>query len=251
MDFPSVERMRKQITSTMPDVGGVALGALVLCDRMFAQMTLAEFQCVSGPKVDGAINFDRLFTDSEPPLDFFIGLSSVVATIGNPGQANYAAANCFMKAIVNQRRARGLSGSIIDISRVVGVGYVEREMKADGRLTREQKERLFTGSMTLAMSESDIHQLFAEAIIAGTAGSNANPEIITGLAPVRRDKVHPNSWPSNPKFELLVRVGEESVIESNAASGQVPARELLREAESANHRSKILNGESLPMNHIK
>lgn len=229
----------------MPAIGGVALGALVLCDRMFAQMTLDEFQLVARPKVDGALNLDHVLdNDDSAPLDFFIGFSSVVATMGNPGQANYAAANCFMKAIVNQRRARGRSGSIIDISRVVGVGFVEREMKADGRLTREQKERLFTGSMTLAMSEADLHQVFAEAIVAGTPGSTANSEIITGIAPVRRDEAHPNSWSSNPKFGLLVRVGEEGIADTNVPTGQIPVKRLLEEAQSDEERSKTLNGKS-------
>lgn len=104
----------------------------------------------------------------------------------SPGQANYAAANCCMKALINQRRSHGLAASSVDISRVVGVGYVDRELKIEGRLTKEQKDRLVTGSMSLPMSESDLHQAFAEAIIAGRSGSDMNTEIITGIAPVSR-----------------------------------------------------------------
>ncbi|CAI4215786.1 unnamed protein product [Parascedosporium putredinis] len=244
-DFTSVENTLEQITGSMPPLGGVALGALVLCDRMFAQMKLDEFQRVMDPKVQGTLNFSRLFSleSSLPPLDWFIGFSSIVATMGNPGQANYSAANCFIKAVINQRRAQGLAGSVIDISRVIGVGYVEREMKSDGRLTREQKERLFTGSMTLPMSETDLHQLFAEAIVSGrpAAGDNGNHDIITGMAPVRKENAHDKSWPNNPKFGLLVKVGEESAAElSEQASNRIPIKKLLAEAGSRDEMDKIL-----------
>jgi NAD(P)-dependent dehydrogenase (short-subunit alcohol dehydrogenase family)/SAM-dependent methyltransferase len=246
-DYTSVENTFKQIIESMPPLGGVALGALVLCDRMFAQMRLDEFQQVMDPKVQGTLNFSRLFSLDSclPPLDWFIGFSSIVATMGNPGQANYSAANCFIKAVINQRRAQGLAGSVIDISRVIGVGYVEREMKSDGRLTREQKERLFTGSMTLPMSETDLHQLFAEAIVSGrpAAVDNGSHDIITGMAPVRKENAHHKSWPNNPKFGLLVKVGEESLAEmSEQASNRIPIKKLLAEAESRDEKGKILKG---------
>lgn len=251
-DFASVNDTFRQITESMPALGGVALGALVLCDRMFAQMKLDEFKQVMEPKVQGTLNFSRIFSpdSSAPPLEWFIGFSSIVATMGNPGQANYSAANCFIKAIINQRRAQGLSGSVIDISRVIGVGYVEREMKSDGRLTREQKERLFTGSMTLPMSETDLHQLFAEAIVSGrpSAVNDGSHDIITGMAPVRKEDAHHKAWPNNPKFGLLVKVGEESVAQSgDQASNRIPIKKLLAKAESREEMDKIIKGTLTPL----
>ena len=188
---------------------------------------------------------DLLDKSSLPPLDWFIGFSSVVATMGNPGQANYAAANCFMKAIINQRRSQGLAGSVIDISRVVGTGYVEREMKAEGRLTRGQKERLFTGSMTLAMSETDLHALFAEAIVSGNLAksNNGECEIITGMAPVCQEHAYLNSWPNNPNFGLLVKVGEDTVAEIDGpAAARIPVKKLLAEAKSPEEMANVLKG---------
>jgi hypothetical protein len=248
-DFESIQDTLKAITESMPPLGGVALGALVLCDRMFAQMKLDEFQKVLDPKVHGTLNFGRIFSLNSglPPLEWFIGFSSIVATMGNPGQANYSAANCFIKTFINQRRAQGLAGSVLDISRVIGVGYVEREMKSEGRLTREQKERLFTGSMTLPMSESDLHQSFAEAVVSGRPGTldNGNHDIITGMAPVRKEDAHHKSWPTNPKFGLLVKVGEESLAESSEqVSNRIPVKKLLAEVETRDAKEKILKGTS-------
>jgi hypothetical protein len=151
-----LQRAKNDICRTLPKIAGVANGALVLQDKALANMELETFQLGTKSKVEGTIYLDQLF--SENTLDFFIPFSSIMATTGNMGQMAYSAANCFMKAIVAQRRKRGLAGSVIDISRVVGVGYVERESKVQGRLTENQTERLITRSGTLPMSESDLEE---------------------------------------------------------------------------------------------
>lgn len=58
-----------------------------------AKMTRDEWNAVLGPKVRGTFNLDQAF--SSPDLDFFITLSSIATTFGNPGQGNYSAANAF------------------------------------------------------------------------------------------------------------------------------------------------------------
>jgi hypothetical protein len=75
-------------------------------------MRLEDFQKVVKPKVDGTMFLSELFERNT--LDFFIAFSSIVATLGNSGQSAYSAANSFTKALINQRRERGLAGSVID-----------------------------------------------------------------------------------------------------------------------------------------
>ena len=75
----------------MPAIGGVANGAMVLSDRLFADMPYESFQKVLEPKVDGSKNLDEVFSGDD--LDFFILFSSISVVTGQRSQANYAAAN--------------------------------------------------------------------------------------------------------------------------------------------------------------
>lgn len=159
----------------MPPIAGIANGAMVLRDSTFEAMTLADWQACVRSKVEGTLLLDELFYTT--PLDFFITFSSLAAVIGNIGQANYAAANAFMTALCTQRRdRRRVVGSTMDISSVVGLGVVERS----GVVGAEY----FAGLGSRNIAETDFHQLFAEAIVAGRPGSGETSEIVTGIKPM-------------------------------------------------------------------
>ncbi|KAK8126997.1 uncharacterized protein PG998_002756 [Apiospora kogelbergensis] len=257
--FESVKQMYDQIISTMPPLAGVANGALLLRDASLATMTLEQFQSVLGPKVQGSLNLERAVSaqeeggegrDAPAPLDWFIALSSIVGTTGNLGQAAYSAANCFMKALVQRRRAAGRAGSVVDISRVLGVGYVERETRSAGRLSKEQTERLMHRTGTLAMSEPDLHQLFAEAVVAGRPAASCSvttatsPEIITGLAPITSDQAKNVFWAANPKFGMLIRDERVRPAAGSGAGGpaaiEIPVMKRLEAAKSTRDMNVVL-----------
>lgn len=243
-DFSSAKQVHDDIVSNMPPIGGVANGAMVLRDVSFVQMDFESLNTVLRSKVLSSTVLDRLFSAtavSSRTLDWFVGFSSIVGTTGNPGQAAYSAGNVFMKTLVRRRRARGLPGSTIDICRVIGVGYIERE--SSGRLTREHQARLATRSGTLAMSEVDLHQLFAEAIVSGRPTSGLDPEIISGLAPITVAQAKDAFWAPNPKFGLIIREEDAAAGTDRAgAKGGVPVRQLLEAAKTMDDVSKILLG---------
>lgn len=236
----------------MPIVGGVANGAMVLRDGTFLALSFEDFQEGLRSKVNSSTNLDRVFSEEQEanePLDWFVSFSSIVGMTGNPGQAAYTAGNCFMKGLTHQRRRRGVAASVIDISRVTGLGFIQRE--SSGRLTREHQERLSSRSGALVISDVDLHQLFAEAIVAGRPEEGLNPELISGLAPITTEQAKEVFWAPNARFSLLIREADRGAAAIGDKSARVSVRKLLEAATSLLGLRKILLGEfAVPACHV-
>lgn len=235
-----MERAKAEILNIkgFPRVAGVANGALVLRDKPLLNTDYDMLCEVLKPKVDGTINLDRLFEGED--LDFFIALSSFVATIGNPGQTAYCAANNFQKALVRQRHdVRGLAGSSIDISSVLGVGYVTRE-KQTGNLSDYAAERLLKRSGIVPLSEVGVQLLFAEGILAGRKEeSSQDSNIVSGLQLMTTEQSIQSWWGASPRASHLIRNsgrGKAVGLEDDAgaaATARVPLKTRLEAAKSA------------------
>lgn len=99
--------------NSMPPIGGVAFGPLVLKDVLFENMEIAQMEAVLKPKVTGLRLLHERLTKCD--LDFFVMFSSFVMVCGNPGQSAYGAANAYTHSVAQQRRARGLAVSFITV----------------------------------------------------------------------------------------------------------------------------------------
>ncbi|MEZ4729294.1 MAG: beta-ketoacyl reductase [Caldilineaceae bacterium] len=97
---------------TLAPLRGIVHTAGVLDDGLIQQQSLARLAQVMAPKVQGAWLLHTLTCDL--PLDFFVGFSSIASLFGSPGQSNYAAANGFMDALLQQRAVAGLPGLTIN-----------------------------------------------------------------------------------------------------------------------------------------
>ncbi|KAK7961767.1 Hybrid PKS-NRPS biosynthetic cluster [Apiospora aurea] len=205
-DVTNVESLKAaydEITTTLPPIAGVAHGAMVLQDTSNHQMSVEALAKVTKPKVEGSIHLNDLFQGQSKDLEFFVFLSSATAINGNVGQTNYTAANMFMASLAEHRRRRGLAASIIDIGPIFDIGYIAQASQQDDERMVFTQATMRSGGF-MPTSKDDLHQLFAEALIAGRLGSSGPSQISTGLRKI--DPNHPDQpvWASEPLMSHFV-----------------------------------------------
>ncbi|MCP2168530.1 Acyl transferase domain-containing protein [Goodfellowiella coeruleoviolacea] len=95
------------IPATRP-LTAVVHTAGVVADGVVESLSAEQVDAVLRPKVDGAWHLHELTRDLD--LAAFVVFSSGATTFGGPGQGGYAAANAFLDALAEHRRAQGLAG---------------------------------------------------------------------------------------------------------------------------------------------
>ncbi|MHA4820487.1 SDR family NAD(P)-dependent oxidoreductase, partial [Streptomyces aculeolatus] len=78
----------------------------VLNDTVLGKLTADGLHSVLAPKVDAAYHLHRATMGLD--LAHFVVYSSAAGILGNPGQANYAAANTYLDALAHHRTRQGL-----------------------------------------------------------------------------------------------------------------------------------------------
>ncbi|ADI04507.1 putative type I polyketide synthase [Streptomyces bingchenggensis BCW-1] len=115
----------------------VIQSAAIVDDGVVEGMTPERVERVMAAKVDGTLHLHDLTQETD--LAQFIVFSAGAGLIGNPGQANYAAANAFQDAFVTHRRAQGLPAM------AVAWGYWEAESGLTAGMNDAQIERFRLG----------------------------------------------------------------------------------------------------------
>jgi malonyl CoA-acyl carrier protein transacylase len=161
-DPDAVRAVMGEVASRYGRIDGIIHGAGVLRDGLLSQMTPDDLSAVADVKFLGAWN---LFSAAKGAgLKFFVGLSSVAAIQGNPGQTNYAAANRMMSALL--KYLRGRNGAIrfkaLMLPPVEGAGMAEdpdvREMmrrKGAAYLHVNEIAELFCRELSVAPADDD------------------------------------------------------------------------------------------------
>ena len=110
-DSETVDRLVAEATATGLPVRGVLHAAAVVEDAILTNITDDLVERDWAPKVYGAWHLHRATTTQ--PLDWFCSFSSAAALLGSPGQGAYAAANSWLDAFTQWRRAQGLPATAV------------------------------------------------------------------------------------------------------------------------------------------
>ena len=174
-DTAALDEMLVRMDGTLPPLAGVIHSVGVLSDAALGNQSWESFETVLWPKMLGAWHLHR--ATAERDLDMFVLFSSVAGILGNPGQANHAAANAFLDQLAAHRRALGLPGQAIAWGAWSELGEAEeqreriagrREASGTGWFTPEQGfkafERLLRQDATSAVVAAVDWPVFGDSI---------------------------------------------------------------------------------------
>jgi acyl transferase domain-containing protein/surfactin synthase thioesterase subunit/short-subunit dehydrogenase len=103
-DEIAVEKLILGLQQSENPLKGIFHLAGILDDALLMEQNWSRFENVYRAKVYGSFYLHRYAQD----LDLFVMFSSLSASLGYPGQSNYAAANGFMDILCEYRRQQGL-----------------------------------------------------------------------------------------------------------------------------------------------
>ncbi|MFD3746318.1 type I polyketide synthase [Nocardia sp. NPDC058633] len=138
---------------------GVVHTAGVVEDALFTEHTPEHIAKVLRPKVDAAWYLHEV--TRAHTLSMFVVYSSIAGLLGNPGQANYAAANGFLDALAQHRSHRGLPAT------AMAWGLWERGTGITGHLTERDLRRMRREGL-IPLTDDEGTALFDSALTTGS-----------------------------------------------------------------------------------
>lgn len=129
----SLDTVLKDLRAEAP-LKGIIHAAMVLADGRITSQDADSFKKALEPKIAGAVLLDELTANDA--LDHFILFSSIATLVGNPGQANYVAANGFLEGLARERRQRGLPGLAVGWGAIKDVGFLARNTEVSDKISK-------------------------------------------------------------------------------------------------------------------
>lgn len=196
-------------------------------------MTHEKFTAAIVPKVKGAQALHKALSGHE--LDFFVMTSSISATLGNPGQSNYSAANSFLDALAWHRTLNGVPAISLVLPMVLDVGVVAETENLEDEITRKGMYGIDEREMLRGFEIAMMQKL--------PAGGKAGPtlgqaQIILGLEPanlaatIAAADLSDVYWYNDARLRLLRQAAEAAPVASKSEkNSNVNIKELIQAAK--------------------
>ena len=206
-DTAALDAMLARMDAALPPLAGVIHSVGVLSDAAFGNQSWESFETVLWPKMLGAWHLHRATADRDP--DLFVLFSSVAGILGNPGQANHAAANAFLDQLAAHRRALGLPGQAIAWGAWSELGEAEEQRERIAGRREASGTGWFTPDRGFKAFERLLRQDAANAVVASVdwpvfgESVAGRPSLLEDLLAVAAD----DGDDSSASQDLLVQLG--------------------------------------------
>jgi acyl transferase domain-containing protein len=118
----AVAALIERIGKTLPPLKGIVHAAALIDDKLISRLDGQSLEKVLNAKLLGAWRLHEATLDL--PLEHFVLYSSITTALGNPGQANYVAANAALEGLAALRRHMGRPASCIAWGPIADAGYL-------------------------------------------------------------------------------------------------------------------------------
>ncbi|WP_129971919.1 type I polyketide synthase [Pseudomonas sp. SWI36] len=135
---------------------GLVHAATVIDDSLIRNLDGDQLRRVLEPKAKGAQYLHELAQGLA--LDFFVMFSSATTLFGNPGQANYVAANHWLEALARHRRAQGQAATAVLWGAIDDVGFLARNSQIKDALQSRMGGSALRAEAALAQLEAMLLQ---------------------------------------------------------------------------------------------
>lgn len=142
-DATSLEQAQASVNEAIEKLGGVDIlvnNAGITRDNLLLRMSEKDFDDVINANLKSVFNYTKAVLKPMIAQRYgrIVNIASVVALVGNPGQANYVASKAgvigFTKSMARELASRGITVN------AVAPGYIQTDMTE--KLTDEQKQKL-------------------------------------------------------------------------------------------------------------
>lgn len=150
-DAGQLRTVFERIAASAYPLRGLVHAATVIDDSLIRNLDDEQLRRVLQPKAQGAQHLHELTRGLA--LDFFVMFSSATTLFGNPGQANYVAANHWLEALARHRRSQGLAATAVLWGAIDDVGFLARNTQIKDALQSRMGGAALRAEVALAQLE--------------------------------------------------------------------------------------------------